>query len=152
MEQRRNHREISMAPRLSVWKKGLERYGYVLLVVAVGIVLLLWPQGGEKTESATQETVQEEFDLEAFEEKLAHTISQIQGAGEPGGIVLAEQQPPGVGPGQGTGKPGRQQHNHRDGGPGVGQSGCSTPPDGGSPVPGGTGGMSRRGRPQVRWR
>ncbi|MGN9097004.1 stage III sporulation protein AG [Flintibacter porci] len=69
-------------PGLSVWKKGLERYDYVLLVVAVGIVLLLWPQGGEKTESATQETVQEEFDLEAFEEKLAHTISQIQGAGE----------------------------------------------------------------------
>lgn len=38
--------------------------------------------GRRKTESATQETVQEEFDLEAFEEKLAHTISQIQGAGE----------------------------------------------------------------------
>lgn len=69
-------------PGLPAWKKGLERYGYVLLVVAVGVVLLLWPQGGTQTEPAVQETVQEEFDLEEFEEKLAQTLSQIQGAGE----------------------------------------------------------------------
>lgn len=67
---------------LAAWKKGLERYGYVLLVVAVGMVLLLWPQGEEKKEDTVQETVQEDFDLEAFEEKLEKTISQIQGAGE----------------------------------------------------------------------
>ena len=75
--------KIPWPPGLSAWKKGLERYGYVLLVVAVGIVLLLWPQGGEKPKTNTaQETVQGEFDLEEFEEKLAKTISQIQGAGE----------------------------------------------------------------------
>lgn len=67
---------------LAAWKKGFERYGYVLLVVAVGMVLLLWPQGEEPKETVAQESVQEEFDLEAFEEKLANTISQIQGAGE----------------------------------------------------------------------
>lgn len=70
-------------PRLPAWKKGLERYGYVLLVVAVGAVLLLWPTGGETRENdSTQETVQTDFDLEGFEEKLANTISKIQGAGE----------------------------------------------------------------------
>lgn len=74
--------KFSWPPGFSAWKKGLERYGYVLLVVVVGIVLLLWPQGEDSKEAVTQESVQEEFDLEAFEEKLANTISQIQGAGE----------------------------------------------------------------------
>lgn len=74
--------KFSWPPGFSAWKKGLERYGYVLLVVVVGIVLLLWPQGEDPKEAVTQESVQEEFDLEAFEEKLANTISQIQGAGE----------------------------------------------------------------------
>ena len=74
--------KFSWPPGFSAWKKGLERYGYVLLVVVVGIVLLLWPQGEETKQTVTQESVQEEFDLEAFEEKLANTISQIQGAGE----------------------------------------------------------------------
>ena len=73
---------IPWPPGLSAWKKGLARYGYVLLVVAVGAVLLLWPTGGEKEETVPQETAQTEFDLEEFEEKLAKTISQIQGAGE----------------------------------------------------------------------
>ena len=74
--------KFSWPPGFNAWKKGLERYGYVLLVVAVGMLLLLWPQGGEEKETAAQESVQEEFDLEAFEEKLARTLSQIQGAGE----------------------------------------------------------------------
>lgn len=74
--------KFSWPPGLDAWKKGLHRYGYVLLVVAVGMVLLLWPQGGEEKETAVQESVQEDFDLEAFEEKLADTISQIQGAGK----------------------------------------------------------------------
>lgn len=69
-------------PGLAAWKKGLARYGYVLLVVAVGAVLLLWPTGGETKEPAAQASAQEDFDLEAFEEKLADTISHIQGAGE----------------------------------------------------------------------
>ncbi len=70
--------KFSWPPGFNAWKKGLERYGYVLLVVAVGMVLLLWPQGGEEEKTAAQESVQEEFDLEAFEKKLADTISQIQ--------------------------------------------------------------------------
>lgn len=74
--------KFSWPPGLDAWKKGLHRYGYVLLVVAVGMVLLLWPQGGEEKETAVQESVQEDFDLEVFEEKLADTISQIQGAGK----------------------------------------------------------------------
>ena len=74
--------KVPWPPGLSAWKKGMERYGYVLLVVAVGMVLLLWPQGGEAKEAVAQESVQEDFDLEVFEEKLARTLSQIQGAGE----------------------------------------------------------------------
>ena len=67
-------------PGLSVWKKGLERDGYVLLVVAVGIVLLLWPQGGEKTESATQETVQEEQGSQGDSSTTTVTVGRGSGS------------------------------------------------------------------------
>lgn len=74
--------KVPWPPGLSAWRQALHRYGAVLLVVAVGMVLLLWPQGGEAKETVAQESVQEDFDLEVFEEKLARTLSQIQGAGE----------------------------------------------------------------------
>ena len=65
-------------------KKLLSRYQYVLLVLAAGVLLLLLPLGGgEEDEGAqTPAQLQEEFDLEAFEDRLAEALSQIQGAGE----------------------------------------------------------------------
>lgn len=65
-----------------VWS-ALGRYQYVLLVLAAGVLLLLLPvgSGGEREQEADAEQ-SEPFDLEAFEEKLAHTLSQVQGAGE----------------------------------------------------------------------
>lgn len=66
------------------WKGALGKYIYVILVIAVGIVLLLLPSGGR--DSPREETPAREegaaFDLEAFEEKLEHTLSQVEGAGE----------------------------------------------------------------------
>ena len=65
------------------WKGALEKYKYALLVIALGALLLLLPAGG--TEAARTEGKTEPqtacFDLEAFEEKLADTVSQIAGAG-----------------------------------------------------------------------
>ena len=65
-------------------KKLLSRYQYVLLVLAAGVLLLLLPLGGGEEEDHTQTPaqLQEEFDLEAFEDRLAGALSQIQGAGE----------------------------------------------------------------------
>ena len=65
-------------------KKLLGRYQYVLLVLAAGVLLLLLPLGGGGEDKSTQTPaqLQEEFDLEAFENRLAEALSQIQGAGE----------------------------------------------------------------------
>ena len=69
-------------PGGAVWK-ALERYKYVLLVIAAGALLLLWPagEGGQKQEPAAQAEPQEAFDLDALEEKLSQTLSQVEGAG-----------------------------------------------------------------------
>lgn len=64
-----------------VWKL-LEQYKYVLIVIAAGIVLLLWPTGGRQEPSAGTDAAQEEFDLKELEEKLSQTLSQVDGAGK----------------------------------------------------------------------
>ena len=65
------------------WKGALRKYSYVLLIAAAGIVLLLLPTGGR--DSPEPETPAREegasFDLDAFEEKLERTLSQIEGVG-----------------------------------------------------------------------
>lgn len=67
------------------WKEALGKYQFVLLVLAVGVFLLLLPTGGGQGEGAgpaEEAAGAETFDLEAFEEKLARALSQIEGAGE----------------------------------------------------------------------
>lgn len=131
-------------------KKLLSRYQYVLLVLAAGVLLLLLPLGGGEEEDHTQTPaqLQEEFDLEAFEDRLAGALSQIQGAGEAQVVltlksgsrqVLAQDTQRGGGRGF--------QLRHRHPGPGLGQPGGGPPPDPGPPVPGGPGGLSRRRGP-----
>ena len=67
----------------SRWKEALRKYQYVLLVIAAGTALLLLPAGGrDSPEEAPAQTEGASFDLEAFEEKLAKTLSQVEGAGE----------------------------------------------------------------------
>ena len=65
-----------------VWKL-LDQYKYVLIVIAAGVILLLWPTGqkGETAPAAGAE-VQETFNLEELEEKLSQTLSQVEGAGK----------------------------------------------------------------------
>ena len=66
-----------------LWKL-LDQYKYVLIVIAVGILLLLWPTGDGKRQAADGilPEPQEDFDLEALEEKLSRTLSQVEGAGQ----------------------------------------------------------------------
>ena len=63
------------------WKGALKRYSYVLLIAAVGIALLLLPTGGRDSPETPAREEGASFDLDAFEEKLERTLSQIEGAG-----------------------------------------------------------------------
>lgn len=62
------------------WRK-LGAYRLVFLVILAGLVLLLLPEGKEKTPSA-QCAPAETFHLEQTEQKLAQALSKIDGAGE----------------------------------------------------------------------
>lgn len=66
-------------------RKLLDQYKYVLIAIAAGVVLLLWPSGESRDELPTAESTAaagETFDLAELEEKLAETLSQIDGAGK----------------------------------------------------------------------
>ena len=71
------------------WKGALGKYGYVLLVIAVGAALLLWPGGGEE-ETVLAEESETYFDLEKFETKLEQALSRIEGAGEVSVVLTLE--------------------------------------------------------------
>lgn len=61
----------------------LGKYKYAALVALVGLVLLLWPGGEEKTApAAAAEAPADPFAAEALEEKLSAALSRIEGAGE----------------------------------------------------------------------
>ena len=64
------------------WKGALGKYSYVLLVIAAGVVLLLLPSGGRDSPKAPDREEETAFDLDAFEEKLGRSLSQVEGAGE----------------------------------------------------------------------
>lgn len=70
-------------PEGAVWKL-LDQYKYVLIVIAAGIILLLWPTGEREpyTETGSTADVREIFDLNALEEKLSQTLSKVEGAGK----------------------------------------------------------------------
>lgn len=76
---------------------------WTALLLLVGLALLLWPTGGtgDNSTPAATEQQQYEYDLESLEEKLADTLSQVEGAGRTqvvltlattGSVELAENQ------------------------------------------------------------
>ena len=73
-------------PQMEKVQGFFKQYRYVLLVAAAGALLLLWPAGEEGRQPAAEETglagAEEDFDLEALEERLAAALSRIEGAGE----------------------------------------------------------------------
>lgn len=79
-------------PDWTAWKERagplFDRYKYVGLVLLAGLILLLWPRGGQEVPAAAQPSptpvgsTEEDFSVAALEEKLAQTLSKIQGAGE----------------------------------------------------------------------
>ena len=66
-------------------RKLLNQYKYVLIAIAAGLVLLLWPSGGGQEEPLPNSgpvAVGETFDLAELEKRLSQTMSQIEGAGD----------------------------------------------------------------------
>ena len=64
------------------WREPLERYKYVLLVVAAGMLLMLLPSGEKETARIEVAAAENSFDVESFEERLEEVLSRIEGAGE----------------------------------------------------------------------
>lgn len=62
----------------------LKRYQAVLLVLAVGLVLLLWPQSEAADVASVPEQREATIDVsvEALEQRLAAALSDMQGVGE----------------------------------------------------------------------
>lgn len=72
------------AEKLKTW---FEKYKLVLLVLAAGLLLLVWPGGAGSGTAETPVVKAEaadasEFDLEAIERKLERILSRIDGAGQ----------------------------------------------------------------------
>lgn len=65
-------------------KRFFWEYKYVFIVIAAGILLLLWPSGRESSRSGETglPAAREDFDLEALEEKMSSVLSQVEGAGQ----------------------------------------------------------------------
>ena len=73
------------------WKGALGKYQGVLLVIAVGLVLLMLPTGGPDSPEASPALEEgTDFDLDAFERKLAQALSQVEGAGEASVVLTLE--------------------------------------------------------------
>lgn len=73
--------------------KLLGQYKYVLIVIAAGILLLLWPSGEKASPAAAQSGLpggEEDFSVEALEERLARVLSKIDGAGEVSVVLTVE--------------------------------------------------------------
>lgn len=62
----------------------LGRYKYVFLVMLAGVVLLLWPDSKQTIQNGEPAAagMEEDFSVEALEEKLEKTLSEIDGAGQ----------------------------------------------------------------------
>lgn len=75
-----------MKPDMKKIWECLNRYKLVLLMLAAGVLLLLWPSGNGKSAAAAEKERQTapgpNFDLEALEAKLERVLSKIDGAGE----------------------------------------------------------------------
>ena len=63
----------------------LKQYKYVLIVIAAGILLLIWPsseKGASRSAAEGRSASEEDFSVDALEERLCQVLSKVEGAGE----------------------------------------------------------------------
>lgn len=77
-----------------VWKdrflEFLKKYRYVLLVLAVGLLLMCLPEGGESAQTRESGTPVPDTAAVSMEQRLEEILSQIEGAGKVR-VMLTEQ-------------------------------------------------------------
>ncbi|MBE6939512.1 MAG: stage III sporulation protein AG [Ruminococcaceae bacterium] len=64
------------------WKSLLQKYKYILLVLAVGILLMMLPTGQEEKDSAQLQQQWQEFSLKDTENRLRTLLQKIEGVGK----------------------------------------------------------------------
>ena len=72
-------------PLTARWKKiseHLKRGKYAIVILLVGALFLLWPDTQPEEHSAADAPAEEDFSVEALEEKLEQTLTRIDGAGQ----------------------------------------------------------------------
>ena len=60
---------------------GILKNKYALIVLAVGLILILWPSGSKKEQSNQSELTAPSFSVSDEESRLASQLSKIKGAG-----------------------------------------------------------------------
>lgn len=60
---------------------GILKNKYALIVLAVGLILILWPSGSKKEQTQTTELTAPSFSITDEEARLASQLSKIKGAG-----------------------------------------------------------------------
>ena len=60
----------------------LGKYKYVFLILLVGILLMLLPEGGKSTQEAEPQPPAQTEEGECLEERLSHLLSRMEGAGQ----------------------------------------------------------------------
>lgn len=71
-------KRLSAAPRL---REALQKYRPALLFAVLGMVLLLWPSGGESAQQPDDPTGEEIFDLAQVQREMEQILSDIDGVG-----------------------------------------------------------------------
>ena len=79
--------EMKQEKKKIPWKsylEGFSKYKYIALVVLIGLVLLLWPPSSQQTQQQVpkEQTQHTEVVGSQLEQKLAQTLSQIDGVGD----------------------------------------------------------------------
>ena len=69
-----------------VWKAALGKYKYVLLVIAAGVVLLLWPSAADRAageeETAGQAAAQASDAMQSMKEEMEEILGKMEGVGQ----------------------------------------------------------------------
>lgn len=74
----------------AAWKARLGAYKYVLLVIAAGLILLLWPQQESAAEQGGEVTERSAASADLLEEKLEEKLANIKGVGHVSVILTVE--------------------------------------------------------------
>ena len=57
------------------------KYKYLFIIIAVGLLILMFPTGDKSADKAKEDSLQETFDLESFERRIEKILGSGEGVG-----------------------------------------------------------------------